>query len=134
MIHSKRGTRHIRRVAKARMNSLTACVVALILGISLALIVYEYKHAEEMPCIEERVTIKAATPVEEEAYLWLRLYNPRITEAEADTIWLTIRKTIAKYNAGENYKKGAIRLITPQLILAMILVESGGKESVISKA
>ena len=60
-------------------------------------------------------------------------HNPELSEEEALKMWRTVKRTVKRFKADPVYSKGAAMKVTPELILTIILVESGGKESAKSK-
>ncbi|MFA7206735.1 MAG: lytic transglycosylase domain-containing protein [Saccharofermentanales bacterium] len=82
--------------------------------------------------IQNTVTIKPAQPVDHVAIEWIRKYNPALSEAQAQEMYSYVEQTIARYKADPIYQKGAAKLITPKLFLALILRESGAKWQSIS--
>ena len=80
----------------------------------------------------QTVTIKPAQPVDHVAIEWIRKYNPALSEAQAQEMYSYVEQTIARYKADPTYQKGAAKLITPKLFLALILRESGAKWQSIS--
>ena len=80
----------------------------------------------------QTVTIKPAQPVDHVAIEWIRKYNPALSEAQAHEMYSYVEQTIARYKADPTYQKGAAKLITPKLFLALILRESGAKWQSIS--
>ena len=74
----------------------------------------------------EIVTLgEMARPIDTEAVYWIRKYNPRISEDEAIELFHHIERTVNKYHVNAEYDKGIARAVTPRLIVALILKESG---------
>ena len=63
---------------------------------------------------------------------WIRRYNPSLSEADANDLYRHIERTIERYHADPNYQKGVTKQVTPRLIVALILKESGFHWSAIS--
>ena len=105
-----------------------AITVALSLGIFSA---YTLQCQPETQT-QNTVTIKPAQPVDHVAIEWIRKYNPALSEAQAQEMYSYVEQTIARYKADPTYQKGAAKLITPKLFLALILRESGAKWQSIS--
>lgn len=104
-----------------------AAFLAFLLGIFAAYLTYT---PETLP--ETTQTIEYAKPVDYTAIYWIRKYNPALSEADAREMYGHIEQTIARYKADPTYQKGAAKLITPKLFLALILRESGAKWQSIS--
>ena len=87
------------------------------------------------PTIEqcEIVTLgEMARPIDTEAVYWIRKYNPKISEDTAIELFHHIERTVNKYHINAEYNKGIARAVTPRLIVALILKESGFHWSAIS--
>lgn len=108
--------------------TLLAITAALILGIFTAYTL-QCQPTEQAQNI---VTIEIAQPVDHVAIEWIRRYNPALSEADAQDMYSCIERTIERYRADPKYQKGAAKLITPKLFLALILRESGAKWQSIS--
>lgn len=87
------------------------------------------KAAVEIPEVPPKE--HAGTPAAIES---ITLYNPSITEADAENLWRVIKDTVGRFKADPTYSGGAVDKITPELVLSVILVESRASSRAHSKA
>lgn len=107
---------------------LLAITVALSLGIFSAYTL----QCQPTEQAQKTVTIQPAQPVDHVAIEWIRKYNPRLSEAQAQEMYSYVEQTIARYKADPTYQRGAALQVTPKLFLALILRESSARWQCIS--
>lgn len=92
----------------------------------------------EVAMPQAAVEISEAPPVEHAgspaAIDSITLYNPRLSKAEAENLWRIIKDAVERFQADPTYSGGAVEKITPELILSVILVESGARSRAHSRA
>lgn len=94
-----------------------------------------YAYHNHTPPIEqcEIITLgEMARPVDAKAIYWMRHYNKNLSEDTASDLFHHIENTVHKYHSDPNYSKGIAPAITPRLVVALILKESGFRWSAIS--
>ena len=107
-------------------------ILAITVALSLGIFSAYTLHCQPETQTQNTVTIKPAQPVDHAAIHWIRKYNPALSEAQAHEMYTCIEQTIARYKADPTYQKGAAKLITPKLFLALILRESSARWQCIS--
>ena len=75
------------------------------------------------------VPVTIAQPVNYEAASWIMKYNHDLTEQQAIKLYTCIENTVREFKSDTFYQKGAARHITPELLLALVLHESGANNA-----
>lgn len=107
-------------------------VLAITVALSLGIFSAYTLQCQPSKQAQNTVTIEIARPVDHVAIEWIRRYNPALSEAEAQDMYICIERTIERYRSDPTYQRGAALQVTPKLFLALILRESGAKWQCIS--
>lgn len=125
------------KVVSVKRSKVLRFIVVIIIAITLGGIAAHIQRvtADILPNEEmvEVTSTRLIQKVDPSAVEWIRKYNPDISEKKAGDMFQQIIDTIERYKKDPVYKKGATAEITPKLFLALVLRESGAKETARSR-
>ena len=86
---------------------------------------YEHHAAEVQQ--ESIVYSFDETPTNEEHIRWIQKYNPHLSNTDAGDLLRHINEAVERFSSDPHYQRGACQHITPEVVLAVMLRESGAK-------
>lgn len=110
------------------------CAGALVAAYEFEGRMYEQRAREIQECqIVELNIVPKTQPIDTGHIRLLQKYNPALTESDASDYLLHIRLTVERFKQDPFYSKGAAHKVSPELVTAVMLKESGAKAMSVSK-